>query len=74
MRLSWHHNLGFVQSTIGNGERSSSATAYLDPVLSRSNLDVLIQTQVTKVISHGKTSQGKPKFEQVEFAISSDGE
>ncbi|KAF8074145.1 aryl-alcohol oxidase-like protein [Lyophyllum atratum] len=46
--------IGALQSTIGNGARSSAATAYLMPALSqRSNLDVLINTRVTKLVQTG---------------------
>ena len=65
--------LGFLASTIGDGERSSSATAYLDPVLSRPNLDVLIQHQATRVIGN-ETSEGNIHFSQVEFAANVSGE
>jgi len=58
------------QNTVGNGQRSDSSTAYLTPVLNRTNLDVLIQTTVTRLISTGKTN-GKPAFKKVEFAADS---
>ncbi|KAE9393303.1 alcohol oxidase [Gymnopus androsaceus JB14] len=41
---------GWMQSTVGNGARSDSSTAFLTPALNlRSNLDLLLQTQVIKV-------------------------
>ncbi|KAK7452787.1 hypothetical protein VKT23_012190, partial [Stygiomarasmius scandens] len=40
----------YAQSTIQNGERSSSATAYLEPVLNRTNLDVLIDTKALRLV------------------------
>ncbi|KAK7434548.1 hypothetical protein VKT23_020157 [Stygiomarasmius scandens] len=40
----------YVQSTIQDGERSSSATAYLEPVLNRTNLDVLINTRALRLV------------------------
>ncbi|KAI0049156.1 GMC oxidoreductase [Auriscalpium vulgare] len=43
----------WVQSTTGNGVRSSSATGYLHPILGRPNLDVLIDTQATRVLQTG---------------------
>ncbi|KAF8868344.1 aryl-alcohol-oxidase from pleurotus Eryingii [Infundibulicybe gibba] len=58
---------GVAQSAIGNGERSSSATAHLDPALARPNLDVLVQTQVTRLIRSGTTRRG-PLFTRVEFS------
>ncbi|KZV68638.1 GMC oxidoreductase [Peniophora sp. CONT] len=53
------HNSGdtigtsWIQSTSGHGMRSSSATAYLHPVLDRDNLHVLIGAQVTKLYDVG---------------------
>jgi choline dehydrogenase-like flavoprotein len=38
-----------MQSSIANGTRTSSATAYLDPIRDRPNLTVLINTHVTKI-------------------------
>ncbi|EPQ59001.1 alcohol oxidase [Gloeophyllum trabeum ATCC 11539] len=64
--------IGFLQASIGGGKRSSSASAYLEPVLNRSNLDVLLQTTVTKVIQTGKTGD-IPIFRGVQFAQSSSG-
>lgn len=59
--------LGWTQSTIANGTRQSSAVAYLGPVLFRSNLDVLINTQVTRLVQTGRVG-GKPDFRSIEFA------
>lgn len=39
-----------MQSTIGDGQRSSGATAYLNPVQDRCNLDILINSRATKLI------------------------
>ncbi|KAJ6625796.1 GMC oxidoreductase-domain-containing protein [Mycena sp. CBHHK59/15] len=56
--------IGWTQATIRGGERSSSATAYLAPnFLQRPNLDVLINTQVTRVLQTGSLT-----FRGVEFA------
>ncbi|PPQ88314.1 hypothetical protein CVT25_012374, partial [Psilocybe cyanescens] len=42
--------LGWIQASIGNGSRSSSATAYLsEAYTSRKNLDVLLNTKVLRV-------------------------
>ncbi|KAJ7625892.1 hypothetical protein FB45DRAFT_1060499 [Roridomyces roridus] len=44
--------IGYMQSTIGNGARSSSATGYLNStVLARSNLHVLLHAQVSKLVN-----------------------
>jgi choline dehydrogenase-like flavoprotein len=57
--------LSWSQGAIGRGERSSAATAYLHPLLnacqnttagSRTNLDVLLNTQVTKLLRNGNGS------------------
>ncbi|KAJ3565821.1 hypothetical protein NP233_g7394 [Leucocoprinus birnbaumii] len=58
----------WFQGTIGNGERSSSATSYLtDDVLSRSNLHVLLDTRAIRLIASGNTSS-TPAFRQVELS------
>ncbi|KAI0270601.1 aryl-alcohol-oxidase from pleurotus Eryingii [Gloeopeniophorella convolvens] len=59
--ISWN------QFAVGGGVRTSASTAYLRPALSRPNLDVLINTQVTKVIRTG-TNHGLPVFLGVQFA------
>ncbi|KIP06821.1 hypothetical protein PHLGIDRAFT_128071 [Phlebiopsis gigantea 11061_1 CR5-6] len=59
--------IGYIQSTIGNGARCSSAIGYLSPALGRQNLDVLIHNTVTRLISTGP-DQGKPTFKTVEFS------
>ncbi|KAL5528041.1 hypothetical protein ACEPAF_7177 [Sanghuangporus sanghuang] len=64
--------VGWTQSTIANGVRDSSAVAYIEPVLSRSNLDVLVNTRVTRVIQTGIQSS-VPEFRAVEASASSNG-
>ncbi|KAK0463271.1 aryl-alcohol-oxidase from pleurotus Eryingii [Desarmillaria tabescens] len=60
--VSWMH------STIGGPLRSSSATAYLVPALSNySNLDLVYNSQVTRLIQNGEID-GLPVFTTVEFA------
>lgn len=59
--------LGWVQSSIGGGTRSSSATTYLAGVVGRRNVDVLLNAQVTKLVKTG-TVGGKPSFRGVQFA------
>ncbi|KAL0959581.1 hypothetical protein HGRIS_011291 [Hohenbuehelia grisea] len=59
--------IGWVFSSVGNSKRSSSSTAYLTPsVLRRPNLDVLLQTQVTRLISSKSSKQ--VSFKRVEVA------
>lgn len=65
--VTYGADLGYVQSTVGHSRRSSAATAYVEPVLDRANLDVLIQTQVLKLIQTGQ-SGGQPVFGEVEVA------
>lgn len=59
--------LSYLQSTVGRGTRSSSATAYINPSLGRKNLHVLVSHTVTRLMSVGSTSGG-PSFRRVEFA------
>ena len=47
-----------VQSTIKNGKRVSSATAFLKPVLDRPNLKAILYAQVDKIILEGKKAVG----------------
>lgn len=64
--------IGWAQFSIGGGQRSSASGSYLTPALSRSNLDILINTQVTKVVQTG-TQSGLPIFRGVLFAQSASG-
>lgn len=64
--------IGWTQYSIGGGQRSSASVSYLTPVLSRSNLDILVNTQVTKVVQTG-TRDGLPVFCAVQFAQSTYG-
>ncbi len=52
---------------IQDGARSNSARDYIIPALSRSNLDVLVNTQVTKVLKTG-TDGETPIVTGVQFA------
>ncbi|TFK22281.1 FAD/NAD(P)-binding domain-containing protein, partial [Coprinopsis marcescibilis] len=46
--------LGFTQWTVGDGQRSSAATGYLNAtVKARPNLTILVNTYVTRVLSDG---------------------
>ncbi|THH18790.1 hypothetical protein EW146_g2256 [Bondarzewia mesenterica] len=62
--------ISWIQNTIEDGERVDAATAYIAPALSRSNLDVLVNTHVTRVIQTG-TQSGIPIFRGVQLAQSS---
>ena len=65
--------VGWLQSTIGHGVRSSAATAFLgQDTLARKNLDVLIGTRVTRLLQTGRKG-GRPVFLGVELAQSASG-
>ncbi|KAF8196451.1 pyranose dehydrogenase [Pholiota molesta] len=62
--------LGWYQGSIGDGTRSSSATAYLSPKFtSRKNLHILLNTRVARI--HPVSSS--LRFNSVEMADSSQG-
>ncbi|KAG6841512.1 hypothetical protein C0991_010126 [Blastosporella zonata] len=62
--------VGWLQSTINHGKRDSSATAYLaQDVLDRPNLDVVVGTQVTRVLKTDSV-KGRPIFGAVEIILS----
>jgi choline dehydrogenase len=50
--------LGFYQVTQKNGQRCSTAKAYLSDALSRPNLTVLTQAQVQKIVIENKVATG----------------
>ncbi|KAJ6526150.1 aryl-alcohol oxidase-like protein, partial [Mycena vulgaris] len=63
--------VGWLHTTVGNSARSSSSSAYLHPALdSRSNLDLLLYTQVTHLTSTGATSS---TFTGVQVSQNTDG-
>ncbi|TFK36270.1 pyranose dehydrogenase [Crucibulum laeve] len=60
--------LGWLQSTIGNGTRSSAATSYLgSSVTGRSNLHIVLNTRVTRILQ--SNGGNKPSFRTVEIAM-----
>ncbi|KAJ7366512.1 pyranose dehydrogenase [Mycena albidolilacea] len=60
--------IGWLQSTIGGGKRSTSATSYLAPKFAqRRNLHVLLHAQVSRLVHAQKTKQGAVTFGGVEF-------
>ncbi|EAU87895.1 aryl-alcohol oxidase [Coprinopsis cinerea okayama7 len=64
--------LTWIQSTIGNGERSSAATAYLSQsVRDRPNLTILTNTYTTRVLPTGLSIL--KDFRTVEFASRNGG-
>ncbi|KAF5312003.1 hypothetical protein D9619_002492 [Psilocybe cf. subviscida] len=59
---------GLAQSVIdASGKRSSSATAYIKPASARPNIDILLQSQVTRLIQT-ETTNKIPSFKKVELA------
>jgi choline dehydrogenase len=50
--------VGFTQVTQRYGRRCSVATAYLRPVLPRPNLRLLVNAQVTRLVTEGTTVRG----------------
>ncbi|KAJ7314286.1 alcohol oxidase [Mycena albidolilacea] len=59
--------VGWLQSTIGGGQRSTSATSYLAPQYAkRKNLHVLLHAQVTNLVN-SSYSKGKLEFGGVQF-------
>ena len=50
--------VGFFQLTTRNGRRSSTAVGYLNPVRSRSNLEILTNAHVTKVVIENNEATG----------------
>ncbi|XP_006461686.1 hypothetical protein AGABI2DRAFT_185801 [Agaricus bisporus var. bisporus H97] len=60
--------ISYAQSTIKDGERSSSATSYLAPqYANRKNLYVLLHAQVSRVLNSNKKKNSRPSFDTVEF-------
>ncbi|ESK84505.1 aryl-alcohol oxidase [Moniliophthora roreri MCA 2997] len=58
--------VGYGQSTVKNGSRSSSATSYLaDKFIRRPNLHVLLHSHVTRILPK---NEGSLEFERVEFS------
>jgi choline dehydrogenase-like flavoprotein len=49
---------GYRQGTIWNGRRVSTASAYLEPALKRSNLVLLAETRARRVLLEGKRAVG----------------
>ncbi len=50
--------VGFYQLTQRNARRSSTATAYLSPIRTRSNLTVKLSTLTTRILLEGKRTVG----------------
>ncbi|KAJ7650955.1 alcohol oxidase [Roridomyces roridus] len=60
---------GWIQQTVKNGSRSSSATSYLAPqFIGRPNLHVMLNTRVTRILKNGSGA-----LQTVEFAQKAGG-
>ncbi|KAL0569908.1 hypothetical protein V5O48_012054 [Marasmius crinis-equi] len=60
--------VGWAQSTILNGARSSSATSYLGPkYINRPNLHVLLHARVTRILQGNPNNTAELAFNDVQF-------
>lgn len=57
-----------------NGERSSAASGFLDPILNRKNLDVIHSTRVNKITFDGEAATGIELEGGKQVSLKSDGE
>jgi choline dehydrogenase-like flavoprotein len=64
--------LGWTQSTVYNGVRTDSNTAYISKFLWRPNLTVLTNAQVTEILKTGMLNSF-PVFRGVEFSSNATG-
>jgi choline dehydrogenase-like flavoprotein len=63
--------VGYTRSSVdSHAARSSSATAYLSPILNRTNLEVIIQTRAIKLL---RSITNPTKFTTVQLAQSAHG-
>ncbi|XP_006456004.1 hypothetical protein AGABI2DRAFT_121909 [Agaricus bisporus var. bisporus H97] len=66
--------LAWLQSTIGNGARSSAAASYLsDEVTQRSNLHIVLGTRATRILPTPRGNSSKTSLRTVEL-LSTSGE
>ncbi|TFK34612.1 GMC oxidoreductase-domain-containing protein, partial [Crucibulum laeve] len=66
--------VGWLQSTIGNGSRSSAATSYLGPnFAARRNLDIVLNTRVTRILKSKSVEGNQNVFRTVEIALDENG-
>lgn len=63
------YDLGYTPVTVSNGARSSAYTSYLKPIISRPNLDILLNTRALKLIHSGMSGR-TPEFRVVQVAQS----
>jgi len=66
---------GWVQATVGNGQRSGPATTYIGPDYeNRPNLHILLRAQATKLVETTGLNTTAPRFNRVEFGTEPSGE
>ncbi|KAJ3804684.1 glucose-methanol-choline oxidoreductase [Lentinula aff. lateritia] len=65
--------VGWTQAMIAKGQHVTSAAAYLIPTMSRPNLDIIANSQVTKILQTG-TKDGQPVFSAIQFYTVGDSE
>ncbi|KAK0212179.1 aryl-alcohol oxidase precursor [Desarmillaria ectypa] len=65
----YHLGIGWEQTTVGNGTRSSSQTSYLGPgYIGRENLHVLVNSYVTRILRENESElDNEPLFDTIEF-------
>lgn len=62
-----HKNNGWLNIVqIAKGQPVTSAAAYLIPAMLRPNLDIIVNSQVTKILQTG-TKDGQPVFSAIQF-------
>ncbi|KAJ7198792.1 GMC oxidoreductase-domain-containing protein [Mycena pura] len=68
----WTLGVGWLQETIGGGERSGAATSYLPPeVQRRPNLDILLNARVLRLLANNTRDGPKAEFSQDQHAPTS---
>lgn len=65
-----NNDSGWQLHTIHNGERTSTATSYLLPFTSRTNLDVIVGARALRVLPDQNSTAGDtPSFSTVEYSV-----
>ena len=74
VRFGMQIGFGWIQGTIGNGQRSSSATTYVGPdYIDRPNLHILLHAHATKLLEATGLGTTTPTFNGVEFGTEPSG-
>nr|KAI8748474.1 glucose dehydrogenase FAD; quinone-like [Biomphalaria glabrata] len=69
------NGVGKAQTTIENGIRSSTARAFLHPILNRPNLDIMVNAFVQKVVIKDKHAEGvEVIFQNKKYVVKSNKE